>query len=109
MTTGGLALFERARRHADRIAIVADGEEFTYGDLLDASADVAARLLADTDDLKEARVAYLVPPSFQYVATQWGIWRAGGIAVPLAVSHPLPELEYTIEDAAASVVVAHPS
>jgi malonyl-CoA/methylmalonyl-CoA synthetase len=29
----------------------------------------------------------------------WGIWRAGGIAVPLAVSHPPPELDYVLADA----------
>ena len=58
--------------------------------------------------MAEARVAFLAPPSFAYVATQWGIWRAGGIAVPLAVSHPPPELEYVIRDAEADVVVVHP-
>jgi len=41
------------------------------------------------------------------VTTQWGIWRAGGVAVPLAVSHPPAELEYVIQDAEASIVVAH--
>ena len=69
---------------------------------------MAACLLAGRDDLEEARVAFLAPPSFAYVATQWGIWRAGGIAVPLAVSHPPPELEYVIRDADADVVVVHP-
>src|SRR5690606_27508723 len=69
---------------------------------------IARRLLAGAADLEEARVAFLTPPGFDYVATQWGIWRAGGIAVPLAVSHPAPELEYTIDDAVASIVVAHP-
>jgi len=42
------------------------------------------------------------------VAIQWGIWRAGGIAVPLAVSHPPAELEYVIRDADAETVVVHP-
>ena len=69
---------------------------------------MATCLLAGRDDLAEARVAFLVPPGFVYVATQWGIWRAGGIAVPLAVSHPPPELEYTIRDSDVSIVVVHP-
>ncbi|HYL55471.1 MAG TPA: acyl-CoA synthetase [Gemmatimonadales bacterium] len=98
----------RARRHGDRTALVATEGTFSYRDLLDASARVAACLLAGRDDLAEARVAFLAPPSFAYVATQWGIWRAGGIAVPLAVSHPPPELEYVIRDADADVVVVHP-
>ncbi|MBE0584183.1 MAG: acyl-CoA synthetase, partial [Desulfofustis sp.] len=38
----------------------------------------------------------------------WGIWRAGGIGVPLCVSHPAPELEYVISDADAEIIVAHP-
>jgi len=38
---------------------------------------------------------------------QWGVWRAGGVAVPLAVSHPPAELEYVIRDAEAETVVVH--
>ena len=56
-------------------------------------------------DLDQARVAFFVQPGFEYVAVQRGIWRAGGVAVPLAVSHPPPELEYVIRDAGAAVVV----
>lgn len=104
-----LPLFQRAEAHGDRIAIHAVEGTFRYRDLLAASARVAAGLLAGQADLAEARVAFLVPPSFAYVAVQWGIWRAGGIAVPLAVSHPPGELAYVIQDADASVVVAHPS
>jgi len=36
---------------------------------------------------------------------QRGIWRAGGVAVPLAVSHPPAELDYVIRDSGAAVVV----
>ena len=57
-------------------------------------------------DLNEARVAFLVTPGFDYVAVQWGIWRAGGIAVPLPMSHPPAELEYLIRDSEASIVIA---
>ena len=103
-----LPLVARAHRHAKRTAILASEGTFTYGDLLEASARVAACLLGGRGDLEEARVAFLVPPGFHHVAVQWGIWRAGGIAVPLAVSHPPPELEYVIHDAAAEIVVVHP-
>ena len=99
-------LVARARGHAERTAITAAEGTFSYRDLLDASARVAACLLGPRDDLREARVAFLASPGFHYVATQWGIWRAGGVAVPLATSHPPPELEYAIRDADAGVVVA---
>ncbi|MGH6693285.1 MAG: AMP-binding protein, partial [Gammaproteobacteria bacterium] len=103
-----LALVARARLHGDRTAIMATDGTFTYGALLDASARVAGHLAPGGGDLAEQRVALLAPPSFAYVAAQWGIWRAGGVVVPLATSHPPAELEYTIRDAEASAVMVHP-
>lgn len=103
-----LPLIERAKENADKIAIRATEGTFTYRELLQTSARIATALLANTPDLKEQRVAFLIPSGFQYVATQWGIWRAGGIAVPLCVSHPRPELEYVIEDSGASIIIIHP-
>ena len=90
---------------ASRRAIIATDGIFTYDDLDDASRRVAGALLADNDDLNQTRVAFLVPPSFGYAAVQRGIWRAGGVAVPLAVSYPPAELEYVIRDSGASLVV----
>ena len=89
-----------------RRAIIAVDGVFTYDDLDEASKRVAGSLLADNDDLNQTRVAFLVHPSFAYAAVQRGIWRAGGVAVPLAVSHPPAELEYVIRDSGAGVVVA---
>ena len=91
-----------------RVAVVSDGRSYTYGDLDRASRRVAGSLLGSETDLDQARVAFFVQPGFDYVAVQRGIWRAGGVAVPLAVSHPPPELEYVIRDSGASVVVMEP-
>jgi len=104
-----IPLFQRAAEHADRIAVVAPEGVFTYRDLLKTSAAAATRLLAGRDDLDGARVCFLVPPGWDHVATQWGVWRSGGMAVPLAVSHPPAELAYVLDDAEPEVVVAHPS
>jgi malonyl-CoA/methylmalonyl-CoA synthetase len=46
-----------------------------------------------------------VPPTFAYVVVSRGIWRAGGVAVPLAASHPPAELDHVIRDAQASIVI----
>ena len=89
-----------------RTAIIGPDGSFSYQDLDDASRRVAGALLADNDDLNQTRVAFLVAPGFTYAAVQRGIWRAGGVAVPLAVSHPPAELEYVIRDSGASVAVA---
>ncbi|MBX9256586.1 AMP-binding protein [Desmonostoc muscorum CCALA 125] len=103
-----LPLITRAQEHNDKIAIATTQGVFTYGDLLHTSSQIATSLLENGDDLHEERVAFLIPSGFEYVATQWGIWRAGGIAVPLCVSHPRPELEYVITNSGASIIVAHP-
>ena len=87
-----IPLIDRATSYADRTAVIADEGAFTYAQLLADSAAVASCLLGVADDLAEARVAFLTPGGYHYVATQWGVWRAGGVAVPLATSHPKPEL-----------------
>jgi len=91
-----------------RTAIIDANGTFSYEQLDDASRRVAGALLADNADLNQTRVAFLVPPSFAHAAVQRGIWRAGGVAVPLAMSHPPAELEYVIRDSGASVVVGDP-
>ncbi len=103
-----LSLVRRARLYGQSTAVLTADGASTYQELLESSERIARFLLADRTDLHEARVAFLVPPSFDYVAVQWGIWRAGGVAVPLAPSHPVPELRYVIEDADVSLVVVHP-
>ena len=100
-----IELVERATHHGQSVAIVSEGKAYTYEELLVSSANVAAGLLADQQDLAMARVGFLVPPGFTYAACQWGIWRAGGIAVPLGLQHPLPELQHVVEDAGISILV----
>jgi malonyl-CoA/methylmalonyl-CoA synthetase len=92
-----------------RPAIVAADGTFTYEDLEHASARVASALLDGAPDLAEERVAFFVTPGFAHVAVRQGIWRAGGVAVPLAISHPPAELEHVIRDSAAEYVVAEPA
>ena len=106
--SGSIPLVDRAASHSKRTAIIASDGTFSYRQLLEASARVAAHLVGGARDLKEVRVGYMVPSSFAYAATQWGIWRAGGIAVPLCERYPEPELAYVIDDAQVSTVVAHP-
>jgi len=79
-------------------AIISNGQSYTYDQLYAKSDNIAIQLLGHETDLEEARVAYMIDPSFAYTATQWGIWKAGGIAVPLCVLHPLPSVEYVIKD-----------
>ena len=105
MPPADLPLIAQAVAHGDRNAIVDAHGFFTFADLLHASSCIAAALLAGSADLHEARVAFLITPGFNWVAVQWGIWRAGGIAVPLPMGSTPPELQYFIEDSAASILI----
>ena len=98
----------RASAHLSRTAIVSAEETFSFSQLLDTSRRMASALLEDRTDLEEARVAFFVTPGFDFVALLFGIWQAGGIAVPLALSHPAAEREQAIRSADASIVVAGP-
>ncbi len=100
-------LLDRARSFAGRKALISNGNSYSYEQLLTASKNVASNLLSGKTDLKEERITFLVPPSFEYTAVQWGIWSAGGIAVPLCVLHPLPSIQYVLEDTQATRIIAH--
>jgi malonyl-CoA/methylmalonyl-CoA synthetase len=101
-----LPLITRSKDYAGRSAIL-DGEgSYTYERLLEGSARIASALLNGLDDLHEQRVLFLVAPGFPWVAVQWGIWRAGGIAVPLPLGSPAAELEYILDDTQAAALVA---
>jgi malonyl-CoA/methylmalonyl-CoA synthetase len=103
--TSHVPLIAQCNLNRGRIAIIDREGSFRYCDLLEASSNVASALLAGHGDLQEARIAFAVTPGFAWVATQWGIWRAGGVAVPLPLNSPRPELEYFIDDCRASMVV----
>ena len=100
-----MQVIERAFLFSHRIAIRDKHRSYTYQVLLNQSAQVSANLLGKQKDLKEVRVAFLVEPGVGYTTLQWGIWRAGGVTVPLCTVHPLPSLEYVIEHAEVSVLV----
>jgi malonyl-CoA/methylmalonyl-CoA synthetase len=100
-----IPLIGNAQRYGPRTAVVDAQGVFTYDDLLATSSRVASALLAGRDDLQEDRIAFLITPGFPWVAIQWGIWQAGGIAVPLPLNSARPELEYLIDDTRASALI----
>lgn len=103
-----LTIVQQAYTHQTNTAIRDNGSVFSYQDLLADSHELASILLKDQADLSETRVAFMVLPGFDYVKTQWAIWQAGGIAVPLCTTHPLASLQYVIEDTKAEIIVVSP-
>jgi len=103
-----IEMFERAARYGNRRAIVDSSGTHSYCELMGSAERIASGLLAGRSSLEGARVALLLPPGHDFVAALWGIWLAGGIAVPLATSHPDGELRYVINDADCETVIAGP-
>lgn len=101
-----LSVITRAEQFRTSIALRTPSSQVTYGDLLDRSAAVAGSLLCESADLQEARVAVLVPAGADYVSAQWGIWRAGGVHLPLSLTATEPEWEYALVDSGATHILA---
>ena len=83
-----MKLIDKARENTDRIALISEKKKYSYQQLLNLSENAALNLLKENSDLRESRIAFLCDPGINYTAIQWGIWRAGGVAVPLCVLHP---------------------
>ncbi|MDB4338657.1 acyl-CoA synthetase [bacterium] len=93
-----LAIIQRAISHGDRIALRSQKGVHTYRELIAGSHNISAALLDSANDLNEERIGFLVPTGETYINALWGIWRAGGIAVPLSMSATAKELQYTLAD-----------
>ena len=101
-----MRLFENTRKYDTEIALISKGRNYSYRELWQTSGYIAGNLLQSRTDLRESRIAFLLSPSFEYTSVQWGVWRAGGIAVPLCVQHPLPAMRYVVEDTEAELLIA---
>jgi malonyl-CoA/methylmalonyl-CoA synthetase len=103
-----LQIFENAKKQLNKVSIISNKNSYSYNDIVIASQKFAALLLDGTTDLNEARVAFMVNPGFDFVRVQWGIWQAGGVIVPMCLTHPLPSLQYVIEDTGTTIIVVSP-
>ena len=72
-SASNLPLIQRALKQGDRLAIIDRAGQYSYTDLLTTADRITGCLLSGQPDLGEARVAFMVPPSLEYAAVQWGI------------------------------------
>ena len=78
--------FPKIALNNKKIAVVDSAGAHTY-EKVDARINLfAAGILGNKRDIQEERVAFLIPASQDYVTVLIGIWRAGGIAVPLNIA-----------------------
>jgi malonyl-CoA/methylmalonyl-CoA synthetase len=92
----------------NKAALIFEGGSCTYAKLNQRISQFAGGLLEDRDDLSEERIAFIMPASLDYVTSLFGIWRAGGIAVPLSISSAVPELEHFLTCAGVTRLMVNP-
>ena len=102
-----LSVFKRAEQYDQRLAVIDKDQSYSYEELIKASNTIASALLSEKLDLYEERIGFLIPPSFNYVSILWGIWKAGGIGVPLSLSATESELSHYLEDTKVSLLISN--
>lgn len=101
-----LDIFKNAEQYAEHVALRDKTGSYTYKDIVKASNKIASALIGNDSDLKEQRIGFLIPPSFEYVSILWGIWKAGGIGIPLSLSATESELMHYLEDSKSSLLIS---
>lgn len=92
-----IPIIEKSKLYQHRTAIIDSWDRYTY-DELRQKATAVAEAIAGHAGVQPGPVVFLFPSGFEYVAVQWGIWLAGGIAVPVHTAHPAEEIAYLVQD-----------
>ncbi|MGW7823606.1 long-chain-fatty-acid--CoA ligase [Streptomyces puniciscabiei] len=98
-------LVDSAARHPDRPAVRLDGATLTYAELDETSAR-AASLLLSTGVKPGDRVGLMLPNVPAFAVLYYGILRAGAVVVPMNPLLKAREVEYHLDDSAASLLFA---
>ena len=101
-----MKIFEHIHSYEERVAVKSNASEFTYGYLIEKSDLIASFLLNNKQDLSEERIGLLMSPDINYICTLWGIWKAGGVAVPLSLSAKKDELKHCISDCDINLIIS---
>lgn len=99
------AFFELAEQFPDRIAVIADGIETSYGALASRALDLAAQLQSSGTDRNQLVAVSLVKGCEQAVACL-GILAAGAAYVPIDPDLPHDRRWELIEDTGARIVIS---
>ncbi len=97
-------LRKRAKEKPDDTAFFFKGRKLSWA-CLDEESDAFAAALADMELKKGDRVALLLPNSPQMVVAEFGIWKAGGVAVPLNPLYTETELAFALGECGAGIAV----
>lgn len=97
-------LQERAGLHPERPFVSFPDEDLTYGELFEQASRVARGLLS-AGLRPGGHVGILMPNTTVYVALMFGIYLAGGVAVPINARFKRRELSYVIAHSDVEILV----
>ena len=92
--------------NSEKVALVEGANKHTYSEINDRINLFSSGILRDREDLNEERIAFFLPASLDYVTAMHGVWRAGGIAVPLNVASAVSELDHYLTCANVTRLIA---
>ncbi|MEU6664775.1 amino acid adenylation domain-containing protein [Streptomyces sp. NPDC046727] len=87
-----------AEEHPDRVALRDDAGEWTFRELTDRAARLAAAL-TERGIGADALIGLYLPRGREAVAAMLAVWTVGGAYVPLDVGYPRSRLELIAQDA----------
>jgi amino acid adenylation domain-containing protein/non-ribosomal peptide synthase protein (TIGR01720 family) len=99
---------EQVKQTPNRIAVIAKGEQLTYGEL-NAKSNQLAHLLRRYGVEADTRVGLCVKPSVNMLISLLGIMKAGGAYVPLNDEYPKARLAQQIHQTEIPVIVTEKS
>ncbi|MBI1806215.1 MAG: acyl--CoA ligase [Ignavibacteria bacterium] len=97
-------ILESARRHPDKPAIVCDGKQYSYAELV-TKINALADMFVVEGLHKGERVLILLRDKLDFVTACYAVIRAGGIAVPLPESTSLSTVQHIAKNCDPTMVL----
>lgn len=107
VTTIADILPEAARKHGDRVALIINGQRWSFRELDALSNRVANGLVASGVEPGD-RVGLFGPNCWEWLVSYYGIAKAGAVVNPLSSMLTADEVQYAVTDTGASAVIASP-
>ncbi|KPV61396.1 hypothetical protein QJ48_00270 [Paenibacillus sp. A3] len=98
------AFEEQAARTKDRVAVVFEGEQLTYGEL-NERANRVARVLRAHGVTADQPVAMLVERSLEMIIGMLAVLKAGGAYVPIDPRYPADRIRFVLEDSGTDILL----